>query len=102
MGVLRNPIVEVNETMSDAYRESPVAMTAFEASLVVSDSISCQRLDEMNNLITGFAFLCGAAKRHSPLGTIYDQRKCLPQQAMKQRMRNVRFQSRWDLSPNFL
>lgn len=49
----------------EVYRESPIAVAASEAGLVVDDSISGQEIYEMDGLLACLALVEGAAERHS-------------------------------------
>ena len=47
------------------YRKKAIAVTTFEAGLVINNTISRLSVDEMNGLIASVAFLLCPAERHS-------------------------------------
>lgn len=52
------------EKNNNSYHERSIAMAAFEAGLMISNSISRHRINEMDSLVTGLAFLCRPTERH--------------------------------------
>ena len=48
----------------ETYHKKSIAVTAFEAGLVINSTICRQSVDEMNSFIASLAFLLGPAERH--------------------------------------
>jgi len=54
----------MNTKMRESDLKPAFAVSAFEARLVISNSISREKLNSINSLLTSLAFLLSSCKRH--------------------------------------